>query len=151
LAFPFIDPNYFASDTDVETAIRGVRLAREIAQSTSRRFPLGREILPGRDINSDAEIEAYCRALADTCYHAAGACRMGRDPLAVVDDQLRVHGLENLRVVDASVMPDLPNGNTCAPVLMIAERAADLVAGRGLTDSATHLEPVVNASRKDRR
>jgi choline dehydrogenase len=76
---------------------------------------------------------------------------MGRDPLAVVDDQLRVHGLENLRVVDASVMPDIPNGNTCATVLMIAERAADFVAGRGSTDSTAHLEPAVDAAGKDPR
>jgi choline dehydrogenase len=128
MAPPSIDPNYLASDIDIEVAIRGVRLAREIARSFGlRRFPLGKEILPGPDINGDDEIEAYCRATADTCYHAVGTCRMGHDSLAVVDDQLRVHGLDNLRVVDASIMPDIPNGNTCAPVLMIAEKAADLI------------------------
>jgi choline dehydrogenase-like flavoprotein len=132
---PSIDPNYFASDVDIEVAVRGVRLAREIARSTGlRRFPLGKEILPGPDINTDDELEAYCRATADTGYHAVGTCRMGRDSMAVVDDQLRVHGLDNLRVVDASIMPDIPNANTCAAVLMIAEKAADLIdhAGDGV-------------------
>jgi len=140
LAPPSIDPNYFASDIDIAVAIRGVHLAREIARSAGfRRFPLGKEILPGADINRDDEIAAYCRATADTCYHAVGTCRMGHDALAVVDDQLRVHGLDNLRVVDASIMPDIPNGNTCAPVLMIAEKAADLIGHVGMgvrTDAA---------------
>jgi choline dehydrogenase len=134
MAPPSIDPNYFASGFDTEVAIRGVRLAREIARSSAlRRFPLGKEIMPGPDIETDDEIEAYCRATADTAFHAVGTCRMGHDSLAVVDDRLRVHGLENLRVVDASVMPDIPNGNTCAAVLMIAEKAADLIhhAGHG--------------------
>jgi choline dehydrogenase len=139
LAPPSIDPNYFASDIDIEVAIRGLRLAREIARSSGfRRFPLGKEILPGADINTDDEIAAYCRATADTSFHAVGTCRMGHDSLAVVDDQLRVHGLDNLRVVDASIMPDIPNGNTCATVLMIAEKAADLIkhAGDGVGVSA---------------
>ena len=128
MAPPSIDPNYFASDSDIEVAIRGLRLAREIARSSGfRSFPLGKEILPGPDINTDDEIEAYCRATADTSFHAVGTCRMGNDSRAVVDDQLRVHGLDNLRVVDASIMPDIPNGNTCATVLMIAEKAADLI------------------------
>jgi choline dehydrogenase len=129
---PSIDPNYFASDLDIEVAIRGLRLAREIARSSGfRDFPLGKEILPGPDINTDREIEAYCRAAADTSFHAVGTCRMGHDSLAVVDDRLRVHGLDNLRVVDASIMPDIPNGNTCATVLMIAEKAADLIKHAG--------------------
>lgn len=132
MASPSIDPNYFASDIDIEVAIRGLRLAREIAQSSGfRRFPLGKEILPGPDIKTDDEIGAYCRATADTSFHAVGTCRMGHDSLAVVDDQLRVHGLDNLRIVDASIMPDIPNGNTCATVLMIAEKAADLIKDAG--------------------
>lgn len=125
---PVIDPNYFADPADVRAAIAGVRLARRIASAPSlRRFPLGMEVLPGADLQSDIELEHHCRATAETCYHPAGTCRMGRDDLAVVDTALRVHGLEGLRVVDASVFPEAPNGNTCAPVYMVAERAADLI------------------------
>src|SRR5262249_14489153 len=138
------------SDTDTEVAVRGIHIAREIARSTAHRFPLGKEVLPGPDVRTDAALTAYCRAMADTCYHAVGTCRMGPDSMAVVDDQLRVRGIENLRIVDASIMPDVPNGNTCAPVLMIAERAADLIE-KGSINSASHLEPVVNAARKDHR
>lgn len=129
MAFPAIDPNYFASDVDIETAIRGVRLAREIARQPGwRSFPLGKETLPGPDIQTDAEIAAYCRAMATTSFHPVGTCRIGHDPLAVVDNRLRVRGLDNVRIVDASIMPDIPNANTCATVLMIAEKAADLIA-----------------------
>jgi choline dehydrogenase len=125
---PAIDPNYLAADTDIRAAVRGVRVARRIASSPAlRRFPLTREIFPGPSVVTDRDIEAYCRATADTSYHPVGTCKMGRDPMAVVDCELRVHGLDGLRVVDASVMPDIPTGNTCAPVLMIAEKAADLI------------------------
>jgi choline dehydrogenase len=125
---PAINPNYLAADVDVRTAVRGVRLARQIASSPAlRRFPLIREIFPGPELVTDREIEAYCRATADTSFHPVGTCKMGRDPMAVVDCELRVHGLDGLRVVDASVMPDIPTGNTCAPVLMIAEKAVDLI------------------------
>jgi len=128
MASPAIDPNYFASDVDIEIAIRGLRLAREIARQPAwRDFPLGKEILPGPDVETDAEIAAYCRATAVTSFHPVGTCRMGHDPLAVVDNRLRVRGLDNLRIVDASIMPDIPNANTCATVLMIAEKAADLI------------------------
>jgi len=131
---PMIDPNYLGADADVRVAVRGVRLARRIANSPAlRRFPLGREAFPGSDVTTDRDIEAYCRATADTAYHPVGTCKMGRDPMAVVDSDLRVHGLDGLRVVDASVMPDIPTGNTCAPVLMIAEKAADLIRGDQLT------------------
>jgi choline dehydrogenase len=129
---PSIDPNYFSERCDIELAIRGVRLARQIASALAlRRFPLGKEILPGADLVTDCQIEAYCRSVAEACYHPIGTWRMGADPMSVVDAELHVHGTERLRVVDASVMPDLPNGNTCAVVLMIAERAAALLAADG--------------------
>jgi choline dehydrogenase len=125
---PAIDPNYLAADADARVAVRGVRLARELANSKAlRRFPLGKEILPGPDVITNRQIEAYCRRTAETAYHPVGTCRMGRDSMAVVDSELRIHGLDGLRVVDASVMPDIPTGNTCATVLMIAEKAADLI------------------------
>jgi len=125
---PVINPNYFSDRADVEVALAGVRLARRIASAPAlRRFRLGAEVLPGRDLTADAELESYSRAMAETCYHPAGTCKMGRDEMAVVDPEFRVRGVDGLRVVDASVFPELPNGNTCAPVYMVAERAADLI------------------------
>ena len=87
----------------------------------------GEELAPGPQVQSDAELDDYLRATAAPDIHTTGTCRMGRDPLAVVDPQLRVHGLEGLRVVDASVMPRVPGGNTNVPVMMLAEKAADMV------------------------
>lgn len=125
---PVINPNYFSDRADVEVALAGVRLARRIASAPAlRRFRLGAEVLPGRDLTADAELESYSRAMAETCYHPAGTCKMGRDEMAAVDPEFRVRGVDGLRVVDASVFPELPNGNTCAPVYMVAERAADLI------------------------
>ena len=86
--------------------------------------PLGAEVLPGPALTAPSELEAYVRWTAETCYHPAGTCRMGSDSGAVVDPDLKLRGVDALRVVDASVMPELPNGNTCAIVLMLAERAA---------------------------
>lgn len=93
---------------------------------------IGQEIAPGPARSSDAEIDAFMRKTAITVHHPAGTCRMGRDddPLAVVDAQLRVHGTRGLRIVDGSVMPDLTSGNINAPIIMIAERAADLIRER---------------------
>jgi len=110
----------------------GVRLVREIgAQPDLASFAAG-EITPGPDCRSDAEIDAHIRATAITVHHPLGTCKMGRanDPDAVVDPELRVLGVDALRVVDASVMPDLVGGNINAPVIMIAEKAADLIRGR---------------------
>ena len=91
----------------------------------------GEELHPGVDAHNDAGIAAAVRRLAETLYHPVGTCRMGNDPMAVVDSRLRVHGVEGLRVVDASVMPTIVSGNTNAPVIMIAERAADWIRERG--------------------
>ena len=85
------------------------------------------EIRPGKLAQSDADIEQFVRNTASTTYHPVGTCKMGTDPLAVVDDQLRVYGLRNLRVVDGSIMPTIVSGNTHAPIVMIAEKAADMI------------------------
>lgn len=127
LAPPRIDPNYLGDPTDLEPLVRAVKIARAILDQS----PLARhrrdELYPGPDVNSDEEIRAYVRARAETIYHPVGTCKMGHDDLAVVDDQLRVHDLEGLRVVDASIMPTLVGGNTNAPTTAIAEKAADLI------------------------
>jgi len=127
---PVIDPNYFSDPADLAVGVAGLRLARRIAQAPAlRAFPVGAEVMPGADLTADAELAAYCRAMAETCYHPVGTCRMGSDAMAVVDTGFRVHGIDGLRVVDASVFPEIPNGNTCAPVYMVAERAADMITG----------------------
>ncbi|MBV9611397.1 MAG: hypothetical protein JO091_02950, partial [Acidobacteriaceae bacterium] len=142
LAPPVIDPNYLADPADVSTAIEGIRIARRLAASRAlRRFPLRGEILPGSDLVSKTELERYCRSMAETCYHPAGTCRMGVGADSVVDFELRVHGISNLRIADASIMPELPNGNTCAPTLMIAEKAADLI--RGIETGATESDSAI--------
>jgi choline dehydrogenase len=126
---PAIDPDYLSAREDVDLAVAGIRLARRLAATTAlRMFPLTEEIWPGARLRAEADLARYVRAVADTGYHPVGTCRMGFDGQAVVDDRLRVHGVDGLRVIDASIMPELPNGNTAAPTLMIAEKGADLVA-----------------------
>jgi choline dehydrogenase-like flavoprotein len=127
LAPPRIDPNFLADPDDVQRLVRGFRVMRDILAQPALAGFRGRELANSAAACSDAEIEAFIRAHADTIYHPVGTCRMGSDALAVVDDELRVHGLENLRVVDASIMPGIVGGNTNAPVIMIAEKAADLI------------------------
>jgi choline dehydrogenase len=95
-------------------------------------------VLPGPEVRTDAQIEAAIRERAATLYHPTSTCRMGADPMSVVDDQLRVHGVAGLRVADASVMPRVPRGNTNAPSIMIGEKAADLIRDRaGVASSAS--------------
>ncbi|MDX1444371.1 MAG: GMC oxidoreductase, partial [Gammaproteobacteria bacterium] len=127
---PRIDPNYLSADGDLAVLREGVRIAREIFSASTFASWRGKEIFPGSDAISDAEIDAFIRRKAETVYHPVGSCRMGNDDMAVVDDELRVHGIVGLRVVDASVMPTLVSGNTNAPVIMIAEKAADMIRGR---------------------
>ena len=127
-----IAPNFFSRDKDLKTIRDGMRMAREVfAQSPLKRFGEV-ESAPGIDKRSDAELDAFIRATATTVYHPLGTCKMGgaRDESAVVDAELKVKGIDALRVVDASVMPDLVGGNINAPVIMIAEKAADVIRGR---------------------
>lgn len=128
---PFADPeirmNFFRVPSDITAMINGVRLVRTIAsQDALKPFNSG-EVSTGKDSHTDDEIEGWLRETAIANLHPVGSCRMGHDPMAVVDPQLRVHGVRGLRVVDASVMPALPSGNTNAPTIMIAERASDMV------------------------
>ncbi|ELZ51934.1 glucose-methanol-choline oxidoreductase [Halorubrum distributum JCM 9100] len=124
---PAIDPNYLDERADLETLVEGVKRAREIADQDALSEYLGRELWPGGDVETDEEIARHVREECHTVYHPVGTCKMGDDPAAVVDDELRVRGVEGLRVVDASVMPTLVGGNTNAPTIAIAERAADLI------------------------
>ncbi|MBS0582497.1 MAG: choline dehydrogenase [Proteobacteria bacterium] len=125
-----IRANYLsdAEGYDLRILIEGVKLSRGIFAAKAFDAYRGAEIYPGAAAQSDAEIEAFIRRKAETVYHPVGSCRMGNDAGAVVDAELRVHGVPGLRVVDASVMPCLPGGNTNAPTIMIAERAAELIA-----------------------
>jgi choline dehydrogenase len=129
---PEIDPRYLTDPEDLQTLLAGVELARRIASTQPLASFAGEELEPG-----DAPVEETLRAKAQTLYHPVGTCRMGSDELAVVDPELRVHGVAGLRVVDASVMPRIPRGHTHLPTLMIAERAAQLIGDSNASRSST--------------
>jgi len=126
-AAPRIDPNFLAERDDVERLVRGFKLMRTILSQRSLAGHAGRELDASASAQTDEQIEAFVRGHADTIYHPVGSCRMGNGPLDVVDAQLRVHGMQGLRVVDASIMPNIIGGNTNAPTVMIAEKASDLI------------------------
>lgn len=133
---PGIDPCFLADRRDLETLIRAAKLAREIVLTLPLAAYCDKELFGVRDDMTDAEWEDHIRSRADTIYHPVGTCRMGADEMAVVDPQLRVRGLDGLRVVDASIMPTLIGGNTNAPTVMIAEKAADLIGGAETASAA---------------
>jgi choline dehydrogenase len=124
---PEIRINYLATETDRAAFIDGIRILRTVLAAPALKPYTLEEIDPGSKIVSDEDLLAYCRRTGSTVYHPTSTCRMGSDPLAVVDQRLRVHGIEGLRVVDASIMPDLMSGNTNAPTIMIAEKASDMI------------------------
>ncbi|MFH0133550.1 GMC family oxidoreductase [Variovorax sp. VaC1] len=124
---PEMQPNYLATELDRATTVAGVKAARAIADAPAMRPYVKREVKPGPDAASDAELLEFCRNNGATIFHPTGTCRMGTDTLAVVDARLRVHGIAGLRVVDCSAMPTLVSGNTNAPAVMMAEKAVDLI------------------------
>jgi choline dehydrogenase len=127
---PLIQPNYLEAEEDRRALREGVKLAREIFAQPSFDAFRGPELMPGAHIATDEQLDGFIRRTAETIYHPIGTAKMGRDKDSVVDPELRVYGIEGLRVVDASVMPDLVSGNTNAPTIMIAEKASDLILGR---------------------
>ncbi|MFO1061445.1 MAG: GMC family oxidoreductase N-terminal domain-containing protein [Dongiaceae bacterium] len=126
---PILDPRYISEPHDVACLTEGVRVGQEIMANRMLRGYVRAISRPGAPLNSRAECEAFVRETAQGALHPCGACKMGSDPLAVVDPQFRVHGLEGLRVVDSSTMPFIPSGNLNGPTIMMAERAADFVRG----------------------
>ena len=124
---PEIRINYLATETDRTANIDAIRILRKILAAPALKPYVVNEVEPGAQVESDDELLAFCRQRGSTVYHPTSTCRMGVDPLAVVDPRLRVRRIEGLRVVDASIMPDLMSGNTNAPVIMIAEKASDMI------------------------
>lgn len=124
---PLIDPNFLAHPDDMDVMVQCVRWARKVMAAPVLAQHIGPELYPGAHLQSDEDIKAYVRANAEIDYHPVGSCKMGHDAMAVVDDRLRVHGLKGLRVVDASIMPNVISGNTNAPTIMIGAKAATMI------------------------
>ena len=126
-----MQPNYLTAPGDRTTLVRGMRLARKLSATRALAPYVAGEYRPGPEATTDEQLLDFARDKAGTIFHPVGTCKMGpaADPLAVVDSEFRVHGLAGIRVVDCSVMPALVSGNTNAPVIMIAEKAADLILG----------------------
>lgn len=134
---PIIEPNYLSTEQDRVDIRAGVRLTREIFEQTVFDEFRGDAVSPARDVQTDAEIDAWVRQHTESAYHPSCTNRMGVGEDSVVDPQTRVHGLENLRVVDASIMPNIVSGNLNGPTIMLAEKAADIILGRPALPKST--------------
>ncbi|MBT4777839.1 MAG: choline dehydrogenase, partial [Rhodobacteraceae bacterium] len=126
---PIINPNYLDDTHDQDTMVRGMKIVRDLLNSPSMSKYLTNEVVPGVKVQTDEELLEFCKNFGSTCYHLVGTAKMGQklDSKAVVDQNLRVHGIKNLRVIDASVMPMIPSGNTYAATMMIAEKGSDII------------------------
>ena len=124
---PKIHANYLQTDNDLRDLVAGIPLTRDIFSQAAFKPYKGDELQPGINCRSTSEMQAFVRAKADSAYHPCGTCKMGLDDMAVVNPQAQVHGLENLRVVDASIMPSNISGNLNAPTIMLAERISDMI------------------------
>jgi len=134
---PLVNPNYLGARSDLERLAQAVEIAREIFATKAFSGWMKEELMPGPDVKTHEDVLEFCKANADSYHHQAGSCKMGLDELAVVDPQLRVHGVDGLRVADASVMPAVQSGNCNAGIIMIGERCADFVKeANGLAASA---------------
>jgi choline dehydrogenase len=125
-----LDPNFFSVPDDLRVMRDGLRISRDIVSQAAFDDIRGEEYAPGAKAQSDADLDEYIKNNCNSVYHPVGTCKMGTDPMAVVNDRLQVHGVEKLRVVDASIMPTLTSGNTNAPTIMIGEKAADFILGK---------------------
>jgi choline dehydrogenase-like flavoprotein len=132
-----IDPNYFRDPFDCSMTPKSVRIIREVLSQSAIARCVEKERLPGLQAQSDDEIMAYIRQYACCDYHPVGTCKMGVDQMAVVDPRLRVHGIDRMRVIDASIMPVLTSPNTNGPTMMIGEKGADMIKGVVASSSQT--------------
>ncbi|MGH1420608.1 MAG: GMC oxidoreductase, partial [Hyphomonas sp.] len=133
---PRIEPNYLDTEEDKRVMRDSVRMVRSVCQQSALDDIRGDELVPGVSVQSDDEIDAFIRKFGETIYHPVGTVAMGANDTSPLDGELRVRGVEGLRVVDASVMPTLVSGNTNAGTIMIAERAADLILGNPMLPRA---------------
>jgi len=124
---PLIQPNYLTNPQDLETLLAAVKISRQILQQQAFDKFRGEETLPGSNVQSNNNICTFIRDTAESLYHPVGTCKMGHDPMSVVNSKLQVHGIQGLRVIDASIMPNIIGGNTNAPTIAIAEKAADMI------------------------
>jgi len=124
---PLINPRYLSDEADRMALVGGLRFARRMFEAPALKRYVLAESLPGKDVRTDDELLDYAARYGGTCYHASCTCMMGQHQLAVVDDQLRVHGIEGLRVIDASIMPAVTSTNTNAPTIMVAEKGAVMI------------------------
>lgn len=144
LQYPAICPNYLSDERDHPVVVGGIKVARRIAQAPSLAPHIISEFVPGAQFQTDDELLDAARRFSQSIYHPAGTCKMGHDPLAVVNERLKVHGIAGLRVVDASIMPELVSGNTNAPTIMIAEKAADMIlADSKSRNSSLRVEEII--------
>ena len=133
-AAPLVQPNFFQEKEDLDQLVRGCKVALDVINQPVLKAHV-KEIIAPLDWSSDEAITQHIKKSLETVYHPVGTCKMGNDDMAVVDSELRVHGISNLRVVDASIMPKIVAGNTNAPTYMIAEKAADMILGKTIVDT----------------
>ena len=141
---PAMRANYLATETDRRCTVEGMKFARRLAETEALKPLLTAEYRPGPGVQGDEALLDFARETGATIFHPSGTCKMGSDPLAVTDARLRVHGVEGLRVVDCSIMPTLVSGNTSAPVVMIAEKASDMILEDARTAAASSPYQVKN-------
>ena len=142
MADPIIKPNYLSTERDRKTMIEGVKILRDIIKQPSFINLWDNEMVPGLDYKSDKEILSAIQNMGSTVFHPVGTCRMGNDANAVLDSQLKVNGVQNLRVIDASVMPKITSANTNAPTYLIGEKGADMILNENRRN-ARHFEEFI--------
>ena len=125
--YPIIKFNYLENEEDLKQTRECIHIARKILSQSSLKPYAGKEVGPGSDKTSEEDLNEYIRTNAETAYHPSCTLKMGIDKMAVVDENLKIHGLQNIRVIDSSIMPEITSGNINAPTLMIAEKAADII------------------------